>query len=136
MFAQATEQVINYRITPKVGAVRLRFWEDAPDARGDLAPYLYAVNYSLSSVEEAHEVLREYLILNGVSAVDQLEFPRQGCISVLPYPTWSSYQSHSYDSNSYQRQDHHNLGNSGCNVNREQAHWDQLSHCEISIKAI
>jgi hypothetical protein len=97
MFAQTTAQVIYYRITHKVGAVRLKFWEDAPADHVGLAHYLYVVNCQLSSVEEAYEVLREYLFLNGVSPVDQLEFPWQGCISVLPYPTWPSYPSHGHD---------------------------------------
>lgn len=54
-------------------------------------PYLYIANYLLKSVEEAHQLLKDHLFVNGVATVDALEFTQQGCINLVPYPTWSHF---------------------------------------------
>jgi hypothetical protein len=92
MFPPTTDHEINYRINAQINRVRLTLWETAPKQSQSVSPYLYIVNYLLKSVEDAHQVLRDHLFVNGVATVDDLEFPFQGSIRVLPYSTWSSFE--------------------------------------------
>ena len=97
MFPTSTKHVINYQIRSGLDNVRLTLWEAAPKAAKSMYPYLYVVNYLLRTVEDAHQVLKDHLFVNGVETVDDLEFPYEGCINVLPYPTWSSFEVHIED---------------------------------------
>ncbi|NEP16021.1 MAG: hypothetical protein F6J97_03850 [Leptolyngbya sp. SIO4C1] len=90
MFVPSTKHVIHYRIAPKSGSVRLTFWEMAPRRPKQLYPYLYIANYLLDSIEEAHQLLRDHLYVNGVASVESLKFSQQGQINVTPYPALST----------------------------------------------
>ncbi|MEO1400153.1 MAG: hypothetical protein AAFV72_02750 [Cyanobacteria bacterium J06635_1] len=91
MFVSSKKHAIHYRISPQLGSVRLTFWEMAPRKSKQMYPYLYIANYLLKSVEEAHQLLKDHLFVNGVATVDALEFTQQGCINLVPYPTWSRF---------------------------------------------
>lgn len=58
-----------------------------------LKPYLYAANYTVSSIDEAYQLLREYLYTNGVTAVEDLRFPNRGKIEVIPGAAWCEVQA-------------------------------------------
>jgi len=89
MYAFASERILQYQITNDTGGCRLSLWEMAPHPEGRLKPYLYRVNYSLTSLEEAQALLRQHLALNGMDCVSDLNLPRQGKVRILPHPTWS-----------------------------------------------
>ena len=95
MFPNTACHIIKYRISchnsPK--ATRLTFRETAPRNHNRLKPYLYAANYTVSSVDEAYELLREYLYTNGVTAVEELDFPNRGKIEVIPASAWCGFQA-------------------------------------------
>ena len=67
--------------------------ETAPRNHNRLKPYLYAANYTVKSLDEAYQLLREYLYTNGVTAVDNLSFPSRGKIEVIPGGAWSDFEA-------------------------------------------
>ena len=95
MFPNTACHTIKYRIScnnsPK--ATRLTFRETAPRNHNRLKPYLYAANYTVNSVDEAYQLLREYLYTNGVTAVEELSFPNRGKIEVTPGSAWCGFQA-------------------------------------------
>ena len=96
MFPNTACHTIKYRIScqqnsPK--ATRLTFRETAPRNQNRLKPYLYAANYTVRSVDEAYQLLREYLYTNGVTTVENLIFPSRGRIEVIPGSTWCGFQA-------------------------------------------
>lgn len=96
MFPNTACHTIKYRISSQQNsprATRVTLREAAPRNQNRLKPYLYAANYTVKSLDEAHQLLREYLYTNGVTAVDDLNFPRRGKIEVVPGAAWSGFQA-------------------------------------------
>ncbi|MEM9482788.1 MAG: hypothetical protein AAGA83_03760 [Cyanobacteria bacterium P01_F01_bin.116] len=96
MFLNTACHTIKYRISrqqssPRATRVTLR--ETAPRNQNRLKPYLYAANYTVRSLDEAYQLLREYLYTNGVTAVEDLSFPNKGKIEVVPGAAWSGFQA-------------------------------------------
>ncbi|ASC69102.1 hypothetical protein XM38_000280 [Halomicronema hongdechloris C2206] len=89
MYAFASEHTLHYQITNDTSGYRLSLWEMAAHPEGRPKPYLYRINYSLASWEEAQALLRQHLALNGMDCVSDLTLPRQGKVRILPHPTWS-----------------------------------------------
>ncbi len=95
MFPNTACHTIKYRISCQHSsprATRLTFRETAPRTHNRLKPYLYAANYTVRSVDEAYQLLRQYLYTNGVIAVEDLDFPRRGKIEVVPGKAWCDSQ--------------------------------------------
>jgi hypothetical protein len=91
--ALAADHAIFYRIQRSPGVVKLRMWEPHPHSVGGVSlPYLYAVNYTFQKVVDAEAFLREYLLVNGAFDVPDRNFPTEGRIEILPYPTWSGLE--------------------------------------------
>ena len=96
MFPNTACHTIKYRISGQRSAhkpTRLTFRETAPRNKNRLKPYLYAANYTVKSVDEAYQLLREYLYTNGVTAVEELTFPKRGKIEVIPGAAWCGVQA-------------------------------------------
>ncbi|EKV01966.1 hypothetical protein Lepto7375DRAFT_4161 [Leptolyngbya sp. PCC 7375] len=96
MFPNTACHTIKYRIScqhssPKT--TRVTFRETAPRNQDRLKPYLYAANYTVSNIDEAYQLLREYLFTNGVTAVEDLRFPNRGKIEVIPGAAWCEVQA-------------------------------------------
>ncbi|MEA5463079.1 hypothetical protein [Leptothoe sp. PORK10 BA2] len=95
MFPNTACHTIKYRISCQRSsnkATRLTFRETAPRNKNRLKPYLYAANYTVKSVDDAYQLLREYLYTNGVTAVEELTFPSRGKIEVIPGAAWCGVQ--------------------------------------------
>ncbi|MEL6230416.1 MAG: hypothetical protein AAFX51_06525 [Cyanobacteria bacterium J06636_28] len=96
MFPNTACHTIKYRISCQRSshkATRLTFRETAPRNQDRLKPYLYAANYTVRNVDEAYQLLREYLYTNGVTAVEELTFPSRGKIEVMPGAAWCGVQA-------------------------------------------
>ena len=96
MFPNTARHTIKYRISCQHNSprtTRLTFRETAPRNHDRLKPYLYTANYAVRSVDEAHQLLREYLYTNGVTAVEELDFPHHGRIEVIPGAAWCGFQA-------------------------------------------
>ncbi|MEM8611096.1 MAG: hypothetical protein AAGF93_03680 [Cyanobacteria bacterium P01_H01_bin.105] len=96
MFPNTACHTIKYRIScqhssPKT--TRVTFRETAPRNQDRLKPYLYAANYTVRNLDEAYELLREYLYTNGVTAVENLDFPNRGKIEVVPGAAWCGFEA-------------------------------------------
>ena len=88
MFALETAHTIHYRLTVIEDGVRLRLWEPAPKTNQRVSPYLFMVNYVLTSETEAKEVLNLYLEAHGARALISSKLLPEGKIRILPGPTW------------------------------------------------
>ncbi len=101
MFPNTACHTIKYRISYQHSsshkATRLTFRETAPRNQNRLKPYLYAANYTVRNVDEAYQLLREYLYTNGVTAVEELDFPNRGKIEVIPGAAWCGFQANIQD---------------------------------------
>lgn len=89
--ASSEDYVIRYRLRQDVSHIRLRVWEPpaVPDThRPPDQPYLYAINYSFAHLREAEAFLRQHLLVNGAFDVPEADFPEEGEIAILPFPTW------------------------------------------------
>ncbi|HEY9887401.1 MAG TPA: hypothetical protein V6D02_03320 [Candidatus Obscuribacterales bacterium] len=90
--ALAGDHVLCYRLQSEMGYVRLRLWEP-PVVTGQAvvpeSPYLYAANFTFPTLQEAEGFLREHLLANGAFDVPESNFPAEGAIAILPYPTWA-----------------------------------------------
>lgn len=96
MFPNTACHTIKYRISCQSSShrtTRLTFRETAPRNHNRLKPYLYAANYTVRSIDEAHQLLRQYLYTNGVMAVEDLSFPHRGKIEVVPGAAWCGSQA-------------------------------------------
>ncbi|MEM7063135.1 MAG: hypothetical protein AAF572_08220 [Cyanobacteria bacterium P01_B01_bin.77] len=96
MFPNTACHTIKYRISCQNSshrATRLTFRETAPRNHNRLKPYLYAANYTVRSIDEAYQLLREYLYTNGVTAVEELNFPNRGKIEVIPGSAWCGFKA-------------------------------------------
>lgn len=96
MFPNTACHTIKYRISCQQSAsraTRVTLRETAPRNQNRLKPYLYAANYTVRSLDEAYQLLREYLYTNGVTAVEDLNFPKRGKIEVIPGAAWSGFQA-------------------------------------------
>jgi hypothetical protein len=85
------EHVICYRLKSEAGQIKLKLWEPScPQQQGVTqdSPYLYAVNFSFRTLSEAEEFLHDCLMVNGAFDVPDTNFPPEGQIEILPYPTW------------------------------------------------
>jgi hypothetical protein len=90
MYALASDHTIHYRIAKQPAGIRLTLWELARNAEGRQKPYLYLINYTFHDIEEAQNVLKQHLVLNGVSGVIDTNLPAAGKVRIMPYPTWSN----------------------------------------------
>lgn len=93
MLTIANNHTIQYRIFPSDRGVKLSFWEPAHSNEYRPQPYTFMVNYQLKSVEEARDVLQQYLTLSGAGLLKTVTLPVHGKIKVLPHATWSASQS-------------------------------------------
>ncbi|MEM9002521.1 MAG: hypothetical protein AAGE59_03230 [Cyanobacteria bacterium P01_F01_bin.86] len=85
------DYVICYRITREAERIKLRLWEPAqPSQRQNNSnkPYLYVANFSFSHRHAAEACLRHHLLVNGAINVPESDFPEEGQVIILPYPTW------------------------------------------------
>lgn len=85
------DHVICYRLSTDSGQIKLRLWEPIRASNCQAAaplPYLYAANFSFKTWFEAERFLREHLLANGAFDVPESDFPPEGQIAILPYPTW------------------------------------------------
>lgn len=86
-----SDYVICYRIKKEPGRVKLRLWEPprlSPRQDPSEHPYLYAINFSFSHLKAAEAFLRDHLLVNGALDVPEANFPEEGQIVILPFPTW------------------------------------------------
>ena len=82
--------VFCYRLSTDSGQIKLRLWEpvSASDCQAAVpSPYLYAANFSFKTLVEAERFLREHLLVNGAFDVPESDFPAEGQIAILPFPT-------------------------------------------------
>ena len=86
----ANDYAIFYRLATEPGLVRLRLWEMHPHPEVNPQPYLYVVNYTFGHRREAEQFLHDYLVINGAFDVPETQWPSEGEIAILPFPTWSS----------------------------------------------
>lgn len=93
MFALGSVHIIHYRLIEIEEGVRLRVWEPAPKNNQRLNPYLFMVNYVLTSETEAKKVLNLYLQVNGAKSLISSQLSPEGRIRVLPGPTWPNEES-------------------------------------------
>ena len=97
MFPNTACHTIKYRISYQQSSptiTRVTFRETAPRNQDRLKPYLYTANYTVRSVDEAYQLLREYLYTNGVTAVEELDFPNRGKIEVIPgTAAWCGFEA-------------------------------------------
>lgn len=88
MLTIANNHTIQYRIFPSDRGVKLSFWEPANSNEYRPQPYTFMVNYQLKSVDEARDVLQQYLTLSGAGLLKTDKLPIHGKIKVLPHATW------------------------------------------------
>ncbi|MEM6714638.1 MAG: hypothetical protein AAF827_21825 [Cyanobacteria bacterium P01_D01_bin.6] len=92
-YATNHDHTICYRLELLPGQVKLRLWESLAPTMEQVEqplPYLYVANFTFNTVAEAEAYLRDYLLNNGAFDVPDRNFPREGAIAILPYPTWGS----------------------------------------------
>lgn len=92
-FSSNRDHTIRYQLqTVTPGHIKLRLWEPAvvtPPASDQPLPYLYVANLTFNTVADAEAYLREHLLKNGAFDVPESNFPQEGAIAILPYPTWN-----------------------------------------------
>lgn len=86
--ALTEDHVICYRITQELGQVKLRLWEPATPGSENTQPFIYAANFNFRTLREAETFLRDHLLVNGAFDVPETDFPAEGAIAILPFPTW------------------------------------------------
>ncbi len=92
-YAFTEDHVIRYRLQADSHRVYLRLWEPTlPKGAPDLPrlPYLYALNFTFRTLAEAEAFLRHHLLTNGAFDVPDENFPAEGEVAILPYPTWGT----------------------------------------------
>ena len=85
------DHAICYRFRYEMGYIKLRLWEPpTPDENRDSqrSPYLYAANLTFRTMQEAEAFLHGHLLSNGAFDVPETDFPKEGRIEILPFPTW------------------------------------------------
>ncbi len=85
------DHTIRYQIQVSPEQVKLRFWEPqviSGSPSDQPLPYLYLANCTFRTVAEAETYLRNHLLDNGAFDVPDSNFPEEGAIEILPYPTW------------------------------------------------
>ncbi|MFE4104871.1 hypothetical protein [Almyronema epifaneia] len=92
MFVLDTDYTIHYRITESKGSFKLAFWEPAPRNEYRTQPYLFMANYVLRSIEEARDILKQYILMSGANSLPSTELPNHGKIRIFPHPTWSGQE--------------------------------------------
>ncbi|MBE7381854.1 MAG: hypothetical protein F6J95_010640 [Leptolyngbya sp. SIO1E4] len=89
------DYVICYQLKQELGCIKLKLWEpsiSAPNQDQAEHPYLYAVNFSFKHLSEAEAFLRDHLLVNGAFDVPETDFPKEGQVAILPFPTWGMEQ--------------------------------------------
>lgn len=92
-YATNCDHTIRYRLELLPGQVKLRLWEPSattPEPAEQPLPYLYAANFTFDTIAEAEAYLRDHLLNNGAFDVPESNFPQEGEIAILPYPTWGA----------------------------------------------
>lgn len=89
--AAANDHVICYQFQPDSDRIKLRLWEPSttaalPDTQS--WPYLYMANFTFATLHEAESFLHRHLLDNGAFDVPLTNFPLEGEIAILPFPTW------------------------------------------------
>lgn len=92
-YSLTEDYFICYRLVEETNCIRLRLWEPPLPAKATAddfteQPYLYALNFNFKHLREAEAFLRRYLLNNGALDVPATNFPEEGKISILPFPTW------------------------------------------------
>lgn len=90
------DHAIRYRLQIAPDQVKLSLWEPAiapPQSAESPLPYLYLANFTFDTVAEAESYLRNHLLRNGAFDVPETNFPEEGEIAILPYPTWGTEDS-------------------------------------------
>ncbi len=90
-YATNHDHTIRYRLELLPGQVKLRLWESSATTTEQAEqplPYLYVANFTFNTVTAAETYLRAHLLSNGAFDVPESNFPREGAIAILPYPTW------------------------------------------------
>jgi hypothetical protein len=85
------EHVICYRFRRETGFIKLHLWEPPGPLKNQESqhlPYLYAVNFTFTSMQDAEAFLHTHLLNNGAFNVPKTDFPPEGQITILPFPTW------------------------------------------------
>lgn len=90
--ALTEDYVICYRITPELSQVKLRLWEPIAPGSQHTQPFTYAANFSFRTRKEAETFLRDHLLVNGAFDVPEANFPTEGEVAILPFPTWPGEQ--------------------------------------------
>jgi hypothetical protein len=57
---------VHYRLIPEASGIKLEIWEPTNNSKNPRAPYHFFVSYQLNSVDEAQQVLDQYLLDNDV----------------------------------------------------------------------
>ena len=86
--ALTDDYVICYRLKMESGYVKLKLWEPPMPRDSPEHTFLYAVNFNCTRLSEAEAFLRNYLLTNGAIDVPEVNFPEQGEVAILPFPTW------------------------------------------------
>ncbi|MDB9524414.1 hypothetical protein PN498_00315 [Oscillatoria sp. CS-180] len=90
-YALKGDHFIHYQLKQEVGYIKLRLWEPPGSSSGRQTsnlPYLYAANLTFGTLREAEAFLHDHLLTNGALDVPDTNFPQEGQIEILPYPTW------------------------------------------------
>jgi len=85
------DYTIRYRLQIAPEQVKLQLWEPPVVTNQESAPpapYLYLANFTFGTVTEAEAYLRNYLLKNGAFDLPETNFPAEGEVAILPYPTW------------------------------------------------
>ena len=94
-FTTTSDHEIRYQIQTVAGQVRLRLWEPSVTVESpteQVQPYLYLANFNFNTIAEAEAFLRDHLLSNGAFDVPESNFPQEGAVEILPYPTWGLEQ--------------------------------------------
>ncbi|NER83956.1 MAG: hypothetical protein F6K42_31320 [Leptolyngbya sp. SIO1D8] len=89
------DYVICYRFIREPDCIKLKLWEPSPlpSEHGQSEHhYLYIINFSFSHLDDAEAFLRRYLLTNGAFDIPETDFPEEGQIAILPFPTWGMDQ--------------------------------------------
>lgn len=94
-YATSRDHTICYRLELSPEQVKLRLWESSAPTTAESEseqplPYLYVANFTFNTVAEAEAYLRSHLLSNGAFDVPESNFPPEGAIAILPYPTWGN----------------------------------------------
>ncbi len=95
--ATDSDHVICYQFQPEVDRIKLRLWEPLSNVASKdpmSRPYLYMANLTFTTLHEAESFLHAHLLSNGAFDVPATNFPQEGKVTILPFPTWDMDADH------------------------------------------